>query len=52
MVHTTLSALSGGVYQVELRASRAFYFNVTVEPTHANEVTVRIHAEGASIRWN
>jgi hypothetical protein len=49
MAHTTLTALSGGVYQVDLRASRAFDFNVSVEPTHANELTVRIHAEGAGV---
>jgi hypothetical protein len=49
VAHTTLTALSGGVYQVDLRASRAFDFNVSVEPTHANELTLRIHAEGAGV---
>jgi hypothetical protein len=45
--HTALTALSGGVYQVELRASRAFDFKVSVEAAHGNELTLRIHAEGA-----
>ncbi|MGC1619749.1 MAG: glycoside hydrolase family 9 protein [Candidatus Acidiferrum sp.] len=45
--HTTLTVLSGGVYHVELRPNRAFDFNVSVEATHGNELTVRIHAEGA-----
>jgi hypothetical protein len=48
-VHTTLTVLSGGVYHVELRASRAFDFNVSVEATHSNELTLRIHAEGAGV---
>jgi hypothetical protein len=47
--HTTLTALSGGIYHVELRPSRAFDFNVSVEATHANELTLRIHAEGAGV---
>ncbi len=45
--HTTLTALSGGIYPVELRAGRAFDFNVSVEAQRAGEVTLRIHAEGA-----
>lgn len=44
--HSTLTALSGGVYHVELRASRAFDFKVSVEATHGNELTLHIHAEG------
>jgi Glycosyl hydrolase family 9/Cellulase N-terminal ig-like domain len=48
-VHTTLTALSGGVYHVELRRGRAFEFNVSVEATHGNELTLRIHAEGAGL---
>ena len=47
--HTTLTALSGGVYYVDLRASRAFDFNVSVEATLANELTLRIHADGAGV---
>jgi len=47
MAHTTLTALSGGVYPLELRASRAFDFNVSVEHTRADELTLRVHAEGA-----
>jgi hypothetical protein len=49
MAHTTLTALSGGVYQVDLRPGRALDFNVSVEATHANELTLRIHAEGAGV---
>jgi len=45
--HTTVTALSGGVYHVELRSNRAFDFKVSVEAAHANELTLRIHAEGA-----
>jgi len=44
---TTVAALSGGIYRVELRADRAFDFKVTAETTAANEVTLHIHAEGA-----
>ncbi|MGC2230200.1 MAG: glycoside hydrolase family 9 protein [Candidatus Acidiferrum sp.] len=46
-VHTTLTALSGGVYPVELRASKAFDFEVTTDAAHGEDVTVRIHADGA-----
>jgi hypothetical protein len=45
--HTTVAALSGGIYHVELRGDRAFDFKVTVEKMSGNEVTLRIHAEGA-----
>jgi hypothetical protein len=45
--HTTITALSGGVYSVELHADRAFDFKVSTETTTANEVKLRIHAEGA-----
>jgi hypothetical protein len=47
MAQTTLTALSGGVYHVELRASRAFDFKVSVEATHGNELTLHINAKGA-----
>ena len=45
--HTTLTALSGGVYDVELRPDRAFDFQVSTDTTPSNEVKLRIHAEGA-----
>jgi hypothetical protein len=45
--HTTVTALSGGVYHLELRGDRAFDFKVTAETTVANEVTLHIRAEGA-----
>jgi hypothetical protein len=47
--HTTLTALSGGVYYVDLRASRAFDFSVSVEATRGDELTLRIHADGAGV---
>ena len=47
--HTTLTALSGGVYDLELRANRAFDFNVSVQTTRADQVTVSLHAEGAGV---
>jgi Glycosyl hydrolase family 9/Cellulase N-terminal ig-like domain len=45
--HTTLTALSGGVYHVDLRASRAMDFKVSVETARDNKLTLHIHAEGA-----
>lgn len=45
--HTTLTALSGGSYQVELRRDRAFNFKITSETSNANQVTLRISAQGA-----
>ncbi len=48
-VHSTLTALSAGVYHVELRRSQALDFNVSVEAAQANELTLRIHAEGAGV---
>jgi hypothetical protein len=48
-VHTALTALSGGVYHLELRADRALDFHVTVEAAQSNEFTLRIHAEGAGV---
>lgn len=45
--HTTMTALSGGTYHVELRPDRALDFKVGVESVKADEVTLRIHAEGA-----
>jgi hypothetical protein len=49
IAHTRLTALSGGVYHVEVRPSRAFDFTVSVEATSANELTLRIHGEGAGV---
>ncbi|MGH9641769.1 MAG: hypothetical protein ACRD3Q_05040, partial [Terriglobales bacterium] len=48
-VHTSLTALSGGIYHVELRPGKAFDFDVSTETTHDNEVTLQIHAEGAGV---
>jgi hypothetical protein len=47
--HTTITALSGGIYHVDLRPSRVFDFDVATETTHDGEVTLRIHAEGAGV---
>jgi hypothetical protein len=49
MAHTTLTALSGGTYHVELRGGRAFDFTAFTEATHGDEVTLHIHAEGAGV---
>jgi hypothetical protein len=46
-VHTTLIALSGGNYRVDLRASRAMDFKVFVEAVQGSKLTLHIHAEGA-----
>ena len=45
--HTTVTALSGGVYQVDLRPNRAFDFVVSTETTSTNEVKLHVHAAGA-----
>jgi len=45
--HTTVTALSGGVYHVELRPDRAFAFDVSAQNTGQNQVKLRIHATGA-----
>lgn len=47
--HTTVTALSGGVYHVELREDRALDFRVTAETAQPNEVKLRVHAEGAGV---
>ncbi|MGC2815518.1 MAG: glycoside hydrolase family 9 protein [Candidatus Acidiferrum sp.] len=48
-VQTTLTALTGGIYHVDLRASNALDFNASAETdaAHADELTLHIHAEGA-----
>jgi Glycosyl hydrolase family 9/Cellulase N-terminal ig-like domain len=45
--HTTLTALSGGVYHLEMRKDLAFAFAVSAETTKMNQVKLRVHAEGA-----
>jgi hypothetical protein len=47
--HTTVTALSGGIYHVELRGDHAFDFQVSAETTQSNEVKLRVHAEGAGV---
>jgi Glycosyl hydrolase family 9/Cellulase N-terminal ig-like domain len=45
--HTTLTALSGGVYHLEMRKDRALAFRVSAEITKTNQVKLQVHAEGA-----
>jgi len=45
--HTTLTALSAGVYHLEMRKDRAFSFTVSAENAQTNQVKLRVHAEGA-----
>jgi hypothetical protein len=49
ILSTSLTALSGGVYHLELRAGRAFDFTVSAEATRPNELTLHIHAEGTGV---
>ena len=44
---TKITALSGGVYHVELRPDRAFAFIVSAENAGQNQVKLHIHAAGA-----
>jgi hypothetical protein len=46
---TSVTALSGGVYHVDLRPERAFDFTLAVERSSAAELTLRIHAQGAGV---
>jgi hypothetical protein len=48
-IHTTLTALSGGVYHVDLQREQAFDFQVSAETSPSNEVKLRIHAEGSGV---
>ncbi len=45
--HTSVTALSGGVYHVELRGDRALDFHVSAESVSGNRVKLQVHAEGA-----
>ncbi len=45
--HTSVTALSGGVYHVELRGDRALDFHVSAEGMPGNRVKLQVHAEGA-----
>ena len=44
--HTTLTALSGGTYNVELRANKAVDFKVTTEADGPDRLVVRVSASG------
>jgi hypothetical protein len=44
--HTTLTALPGGVYHLDLRPGHALEFQLSTENTAANEVKLHVHAAG------
>ena len=46
-VQTTLTALSGGVYHLDLRSNQAFDFQAAADAAQPHTVNLRIHAEGA-----
>jgi hypothetical protein len=46
-VHTSVTALPGGVYDVDLRPDRVLDFNVISESPGHDEVVLRVSAEGA-----
>lgn len=48
-IRTTVTALSGGIYHVDLRPGRAFDFSVSVDAAHGDELTLRMRAEGAGV---
>jgi hypothetical protein len=45
-VRTTLTALSGGNYQLDLRREKAVDYSVTAEPAGAGDIVLRIIARG------
>lgn len=47
--HATLTALTAGVYHLDLRPDHVLDFQVSAETTPANEVKFRLHAEGSGI---
>jgi Glycosyl hydrolase family 9/Cellulase N-terminal ig-like domain len=44
--HTTLTALSGGFYSLDLRPDRVLDFRINADP-QGSELTLHLHAEGA-----
>ncbi len=46
---TTLTALSSGLYHVDLRANEAFDFQAAADESQAHSVTIHIHAEGSGV---
>ena len=46
-LHTTVTVLPGGFYDVDLRPDRVLDFKVTSQDLGHNEVALRISAEGA-----
>jgi hypothetical protein len=44
---STLTALSGGVYHLEMRNDHALTLHISAEPASPNKVKLHIHAEGA-----
>jgi Glycosyl hydrolase family 9/Cellulase N-terminal ig-like domain len=45
-VHTTLTALSGGTYRLDLRKNEALDFQVAADTAQVNQVKLHLHAEG------
>lgn len=45
--HAALTALSGGIYPLDLRAGRALDFTISIDPAQGTDLTLHIHAEGA-----
>ena len=46
-VHTTLTALSGGTYHLDLQKNEAFDFQVTADTADVNQIKLHVHAEGS-----
>jgi len=46
-IRTTLTALSGGTYEIDLRRGKALDFTVTAEPENSGDVVLRVSARGA-----
>jgi len=44
---TALTALSGGVYHLEMRADHAFSLGISAETPQTNQVKLHVHAGGA-----
>jgi len=47
-MHTRLTALSGGSYNLELRRDKVFDFQVTTEAGGSDDVVIRVSARGAA----
>jgi hypothetical protein len=50
-VHTSLTVLPAGVYDVDLRSDRILAFKVVFQDIGRQEITLRVSAEGAGRHW-